>query len=591
MESASDACREQVRRIQAALLRLGWHQRTGDRGAFLNTPVHSTANPSDPLTASPVVTMQSALATAEARAGGEAAEVTSPPKSIARAPPTSAPPGVLGDHDVNWSACERCRDCLMSPPASRGAVHGSTRLCLQALQRHHNSSARAAAPSIHRTTKPHTFVRVVCDGERGSAPAAADVLACPSSDSLPLPSAGRVAVAHAFDDLIARAWGRAEVATAGGAGGVGGGCTTTTAPHSGVGRHWGCEGCAAPPDAAPSCTAEVRPPAASPGRAATPSDVSASVSSMLPFTATQPPPSTQLHDDGRSSRYQTSRLGAPTTRIASLVGADAASCFSTRVDLSKDALYAEVCPSATASHALPPPPSPRHALAASQLQRRMLRAVQLLDAALHSSSDGSSGGAATRRLDNLHQILMTLTDSCGQPLALPSRATGAALRRLRKRLVQELLLGNQAPGMLRRSSTSSRMPSRPSRSPARHAAIHDGLEGIRDEANARSGGTFSLENVADDVRRANPPPFPASDASSVCFAGTRSDMPAPTAVAAPPPALPPSPPPSSALDPYTESQQRFQHEVATLHQAQQRRLQLQRQRTHALESTRASVQR
>ncbi|CBZ23688.1 hypothetical protein LMXM_07_0715 [Leishmania mexicana MHOM/GT/2001/U1103] len=580
MDSASDACREQVRRIQAALRRLGWHQRTGDRGASLNTPVDSTANPSDPLTASPMVTMRSALARAEARAGGEAAEVTSPRKSIVRAPPTSAPLGVLGDRDVNRGACECRSGCLTSSATACGAVHGSTRPCLQVLQQHHDSSARAAAPPIHRTAEPRTFLRVVCDGERGSAQTAADALARPSSDSLPLSSAGGVAGADAFDDLIARAWGRAEMATTVGAGGVGGMCSTTTMPHSGAGRHWGCDGCAAPPDAAPPCTAGVRHPATSSGRVATPSGVSAAVSSMLPFTAAQPPPSMQLHDDGRSNSHRTSQLRAPTTRIASLVGADAASCFSTRADLSKDALYAEVRPSATASHAPPSPPSPRHALAASRLQRRMLRAVQLLDGALHGSSDGSSGGAATRRLDSLHQILLTLTDSCGQPLALPSRATSAELRRLRKRLVHELLLGNQTQGMLRRSSTSSRVASRPSPPPTPHVAIDDDFAGDG-EADARSGGTVRLDDVADDVHRANRPPFPTSDASSICVASTRSDMPTPTAVAAAPP---PAPPPSSALDPYTESQQRFQREIATLHQAQQRRLQLQlqRQRTHAL---------
>ncbi|GET86076.1 hypothetical protein LtaPh_0707300 [Leishmania tarentolae] len=427
---------------------------------------------------------------------------------------------------------------------------------------------------MSRTAEPHMFVRVVCDGEGVSAQESTDGLALPSSESPTSLATGRMGGDDAWGDLIARAWGGAEVTTMGRVGDAHDRCNTTTVPHSGAGCHWGRKGCDAPSDATPSCTAEVRHPTAPSDTGEIPSDVPALVSSIRSFAGAQPPSSsTRLHAGGRSNSCRTSRLRAPTTRIASLAGAGAAFCCSARDAISVDALYTDIHPSVAASHALPSTPPPRHALAASRHQQRVLRAVKLLDAVLDDSSVGRSGGAATRRLDALHQILMTLTDACGQPPASLSRATGAELRRLRKRLVQEALRGNEAPRMLRGSSTSSRMSARLPPPPTLHAAPHHGLEGDS-EKDVHSPGTFRLESVADDVHCTKPCPSPAPDASSLSFASAHSDTPAPTAVAASWPVLPPPPPGSSELDPYLQSTHQFQQEIASLHQAQLRRLPL-----------------
>ncbi|CAJ1017372.1 hypothetical protein Q4I32_001296 [Leishmania shawi] len=576
MESSPDACREQVRRIQAALLRLGWHPHTRNHGAL---PYALTAKPSDPLNSSPMTTVQSALTTAEDRASGEAADPMSVPKSIARALSTSAPLGVLRGHDVNRLACERNTCCHTGLPTAPQAVGGSAYLCLPPPHPRHGDAAQTAAPPIHRssggtlrTAEPHTFVRVVCDGEHGVVQDTTDLLARPSSVPPPLSSTGRAAISDPFHDLISRAWGKAEMPTVEGVGGAGSRRITHAGLHSEASRLW-CHGqCAAVEGAAPPGSG-VRRPAASSDRAVSPPDMSILVSPTVSPTATQSPPATELHDIDHSSSYRTPRLSAPTTRIASLIGAGAASCCSARADRSTDAPRAEVRLSTKASRALSPPPVQRQAVAASRRQQRLLRAVQLLDAVLLGSGHGSSGGAARRRFDSLQEILLALTDARGQPLTLPSRTTNAELRCLRKRLVQELLLGDPAVRVLRRSW----IPSQPSPSSTSHVRICDDLEG-HGETKAPSGGAVRLADVANGARLANPSASPAPEASSLCFSSPHSEIPTPTAAASPPSALLPSPPPSSALDPYTESRQRFQLEVTSLHQAQQqRRLQLQRQ--------------
>ncbi|KAG5486213.1 hypothetical protein LSCM1_07333 [Leishmania martiniquensis] len=588
MESAVDSLHNQIRRIQAELLRLGWHKHTGDRIAFPSTPVANLASASDPLDGSPVETIQSSLEATERRAGGRATEALRPPKSVARAPPTPALPEVLGEHDVNRAFSEGDKSCRTSPLTACGGADGLRRADLQSSHRYHGNTARAVALPTHcggggtsRAAEPQMFVRYVCGDERDSAQDTDGVPAHASSVSVLSSSTGCVAATGAFEDLIARAWGGgdgAKATKAEEAVRVKDRRITSAALRTEASRPWSREGCAASPVAAPPFTAEVQHPVASSQRVISPPAASVPVSSILSSTAAQPPTATRLHGSGHPFSHWTPPVRAPNARIASLVGADAAYRSSTRADCSPDARCAQGRDSAAAFHAPPQASTSKQVVDVSQRQQRLLRAVQLVDAALHGSSGGSSGGAATKRLDRLHQILLTLRDACGRSISLPSGTTTAELHRLRKRLVHELLLGESAPGVLRSSSTSLRIPPRRSPPSAPQVAIRDSFEG-GGETDAHSGGALSLTHAAGDVRVANPSSSPVPSASPLRLASTHSAIPVHAADTSAPSVLPPSPPSPAAQDPYMESQQRFQLEMASLHQAQQRRLQLQRQRT------------
>ncbi|KAG5486866.1 hypothetical protein LSCM4_06332 [Leishmania orientalis] len=588
MESASDGFHHQIRRIQAQLRRLGWHQHTGDRVALPRTPVASLASARDPLDGSPMTTIQSALEAADGCAEGVATEALPTPKSVARAPSSSALPAVLGEHDANRVTSKGCKSRFTSPLTASGAVDGFECVGLQPSHQHHGNTARVAALPTHcsaggtsRAAEPHMFVRYVCDGEHDSTQATAGVPAHPSSVSRPFSSAGSVTVTDAFDDIIARAWGRAEMPPVDGVRDLNGRRIATASLHTRGSRQWSREGCPVSPDAAAPLMGKVRHPVAFSRRAASSSTASVPVSSFLSFTALQPPTATQHHDSGRPFSHRAQRVRAPATRIASPVGTGAVYRSSMHADRSTDALCARGRKTATSSCAPPPAPTPKRAVDALQRQQRLLRAIQLVDAALQGSSGGSSEEVYAKKLARLHPILATLTDARGQSLGLPSRVSAAELRRFRKRLLQQLLLGNPAPGVLRRASASSRMPSRPSAPSAPQVTIQGDFE-ADDEADAGRRCAARLPDTAGDVQLANPSSSPAPVISPLCFATAHSNIPARTAATSAPPELPLSPPSPSASDPYTASQQRFQLEMASLHQAQQRRLQLQRQRADAI---------
>ncbi|KAG5485250.1 hypothetical protein CUR178_06610 [Leishmania enriettii] len=588
MESASDGFHHQIRRIQEQLRRLGWHQHTGDRVAFPRTPAASLASARDPLDGSPMTTIQSALEAAEGCAGGAAAEALPSPKSVTRVPSSSALRAVLGEHDANRVASKGCKSRFTSPLTASGAVDGFECVDLQPSHQHHVNTARVAALPTHcsaggtsRAAEPHMFVRYVCDGEHDSAQATAGVPEHPSSVSRPFSSAGSVTITDAFDDIISRAWGRAEMPPVDGVRDLNGRRIATASLPTRSSRHWGREGCPVSPAAAAPFTAEVRHPEAFSRRVASPSTVSVPVSSFFSSTASQPPTATQRHDNGRPFSHRAQRARAPVTRIASPVGAGAVYRCCTHADLSTDALCARGRKTATSSCAPPPAPAPKRAVDALQRQQRLLRAIQLVDAALHGSSDGSSEGVYAKKLARLHPILATLTDARGQSLGLPSRVTAAELRRFRKRLLQQLLLSDPAPGVLRRASASSRMPSRPAAPSAPEVTIQDDFD-ADDEAGEGRCCAARLPDTAGDVQLASPSASPALVTSPLCFATAHSNIPARTAGTSVPPELPLSPSSPSASDPYTASQQRFQLEMASLHQAQQRRLQLQRQRADAI---------
>ncbi|KAK7201741.1 hypothetical protein NESM_000239900 [Novymonas esmeraldas] len=458
---------------------------------------------------------------------------------------SSSPPRTVTDTTTLPDAAEQDEDRRGSSAAT-----APRRPLLLPLHSHLGGDAGQRTRLPARCAVPQTFVHHVCDSHinhssgGGSEGGAHDPVSCTAAASAP-------ASASVFADLITRAWG-AEAAAAAVS-------TSAAAPSAAVWTgHGGATTSQRRPDV--SCSSSSDAVLMSAGPTVAPPLSHTSAQTTAPARAASTPP---LHLAARS---------AGTHRVVSAVRASAPHYSSASDRCTGDAARLAARGHATDAATTTPAPPAQHAVLESQRRRQLLQAVQQLDGALYSG--GISEAVRARRWASLQRTLAGLCDADGRPLTPAGERSGAALRRLRQRLVCELLgtplpprcaSGPTPPSRVAgppRSVTAARV-SWSSSSPPCAGVAASGGDALHDRRHAATDA--AVEEEEEEV----PPASDRHHRAAVCV-GTLSPSPS-SAAAASHERRDVSP--SAMVDLYRESEQRFRLETAALVQAQRQRRQ------------------